>query len=181
MHGWKSYFMAVAATLYAATLLSINRQRDRKGRAILCFRFIRCPRRSNSKCHPRHFFTAVTGGYIHSIYKSTFFLHGWKSYFMAVAAALYAATLLSINRQRDRKGRAILCFRLIRCPRRSNSKCHPRHFFTAITGGYIHSIYISAVLGEGNCGWITWRESRFGCVRGIRVCLASHAERVYRP
>ena len=32
-------FMAVAATLYAATLLSINRQRDRKGRAILCLRY----------------------------------------------------------------------------------------------------------------------------------------------
>ena len=85
--------------------------------------------------------SVVNGGYIRSIYINTFFLHGWKSYFMAVAATLYAATLLSINRQRDRKGRAILCFRLIRCPRRSNSKCHPRHFFTAVTEGYILSIY----------------------------------------
>ena len=30
---------AVAATLYAATLLLVNKQRDRKGRAVLCSRF----------------------------------------------------------------------------------------------------------------------------------------------
>ena len=70
--------------------------------------------------------------YLSCMYRVSIVLDSGKTASVQAVARTQSIAKPIAIRLRDRKGRAILCFRVIRYPRRSNSKCHPRHFFTYI-------------------------------------------------